>query len=306
MDDNAAALAFLKNYCHDARKLRFAVMVSGPWGIGKTHFITRFLEEEEIGHLYVSLYGLKNTEQIDDEFWRLCHPVLSSRPMKLLGAVAKGVLKGAVKVDLDGDKKEEGTWSPSIPEIVSKANPAGKVLVFDDLERCAMPIQEVLGYINALVEHSDFKVIILANEAKLLKQNVETVEGTASQAAKPDDYADIKEKLVGHTFEIRSAPEEALTSFLKDVAHDKAAKYLEKNRGAILAVYRLSGCENLRVLRHALWDFERFAGTAILALASAAGALIADAVLAAVIFGCAGYLLTEFAAWVSHKRFGGR
>ena len=103
-------------------------------------------------------------------------------------------------------------------------------------------IQEVLGYINALVEHSHFKVIILAHEKKFQDDGA---------------YTTIKEKLIGHTFEIRSSPDEALTAFLEEIAHDKVADYLSENRKAILEVYRMSGRKNLH-MRYALFDFERF------------------------------------------------
>lgn len=41
------------------------------------------------------------------------------------------------------------------------------LICFDDLERCGLPINEILGYINSLVEHNMCKVIILANEEEI-------------------------------------------------------------------------------------------------------------------------------------------
>lgn len=41
------------------------------------------------------------------------------------------------------------------------------IFVFDDLERCDCPINEVFGFINELVEHENTKVILVANEKKL-------------------------------------------------------------------------------------------------------------------------------------------
>src|ERR1700722_19036203 len=41
--------------------------------------------------MYVSLYGLTSVRQIEDEFQRQLHPILSSRGMKIGWAVAKGL-----------------------------------------------------------------------------------------------------------------------------------------------------------------------------------------------------------------------
>ena len=85
--------------------------------IGAFKTINGYLEKQKINHLFVSLYGLKTTEQIDDEFWRQLHPVLSSKPMKLLGAVANpgfkrgligDVKRGADRVDFLGLQRRHG------------------------------------------------------------------------------------------------------------------------------------------------------------------------------------------------------
>ena len=48
--------------------------------------------------------------------------------------------------------------------------PHNAVLVFDDLERCDCPINEVFGFLNELVEHEKTKVIL-----KLISENSEKV-----------------------------------------------------------------------------------------------------------------------------------
>ncbi|RUP10302.1 P-loop NTPase fold protein [Hyphomicrobium sp.] len=247
-DTNQAATEYLVGYCADARTLNYAVLLNGPWGAGKTHFVNQFLRTYEIKHLYISLYGMTSTRQIEEEFWRQLHPVLSSKPMKILTAVGKGLLKASIKFDVDGDGKEDGSVSPTLPELdVAKlANPTGRVLIFDDLERCRMPLDEVLGYINSLVEHSDFKVILIANEKELVEK-------------KDQRYPEIKEKLIGQTLEVRACVNEALDEFIASIADEAANKYLSENKAAIIQIYEQSDSGNLRVLKHALWDFERFA-----------------------------------------------
>ena len=42
------------------------------------------------------------------------------------------------------------------------------IFIFDDLERCDCPVNEVFGFLNELVEHENTKVIIIANEKELM------------------------------------------------------------------------------------------------------------------------------------------
>ena len=51
--------------------------------------------------------------------------------------------------------------------------PTKSIMIFDDLERCNMDVITVLGYINSISEHSDTKVIIVANESELGMQNTD-------------------------------------------------------------------------------------------------------------------------------------
>lgn len=48
------------------------------------------------------------------------------------------------------------------------------VVIMDDLERCECPINEVLGYINSIIEHSKIKVIIVANEEEISQSSLFT------------------------------------------------------------------------------------------------------------------------------------
>jgi predicted AAA+ superfamily ATPase len=81
----------------------FAVLLQGEWGCGKTWFIKRFIEEYEKNKgiegtkrvLYVSLYAVKSTNEIEDQIFQQLHPVLSSKPMALTGKILKGVLRAS-------------------------------------------------------------------------------------------------------------------------------------------------------------------------------------------------------------------
>lgn len=201
--------------------------------------------------MYVSLNGIKNTKEIEQSFYAQMHPILSSKGAKYASKLIKGILKSAVKIDMDGDgSKNTSDATFSLPEInfSNYEKIENRILVFDDLERCQMDIKSILGYINEFVEHSGFKVIILADEHKIL------VEEQKDDLKK---YSSIKEKTIGKTFAIISEVNEALDVFMKLISPD-AAKILHNNRDAILEIYDTAEYYNLRHLRHAILNFDLF------------------------------------------------
>jgi hypothetical protein len=169
--------------------------------------------------------------------------------MKLAASLGKAVLKAATRIDLDGDGKEDITLTSNIPDVDLSEyfkTPNECLLIFDDLERCSMNVSDVLGYINAFVEHEGFKAIIVANEDEVLKR-----EDTK--------YAEIKEKLIGQTLSVKPDITAALTHFLALIKEPRTKEYLKLQEQAIRLLYSQSNTDNLRLLKHALRDFERLA-----------------------------------------------
>ncbi|MBL4691788.1 MAG: hypothetical protein JKY92_00465 [Magnetovibrio sp.] len=249
---------FLKYYSDLSFAPQYAVLIKGKWGTGKTHLVDRFFKTyipkssgskpRELNHLYVSLYGLTSTQEIEDAFFTQLHPLLSSKGAHIAGKIFKGLLKASIKVDLDGDKKTDANISAQAPVIALPdylKNTNQLPIVFDDLERCSIPIKDILGYINAFVEHEDCKVIILADEDKILENG-------------GDDYIKIKEKLIGKTFEVRAEFEAAFNHFLEAINSTSIKKLYQSNMSEIQLIFDRSKARNLRTLQRTMWDFERF------------------------------------------------
>lgn len=248
---NANIAAFLDYYCALTSAPNYAVLIKGPWGSGKTHLVKNFFARRpQLKTLYVSLYGVASAADIESVFFAQLHPVLSSRGMKIAAAVVKGVLKNA-KFDVevfDGAKLgEDGKVADvKLPKFLSDAGE--RIITFDDLERCKMPIKEVLGYINAFVEHDDSKVILIANEEEILK----STEG--------NEYRDTKEKLIGKSFSVKADLDSAFQGFVAAVPDSDIRQFFTVKRGEIETIFRQSGSENLRILRQTMLDFDRLAG----------------------------------------------
>jgi len=226
---------YLTYYLGLAHAPRFAVLISGPWGVGKTHLIDAFLTEkfgdDKSAYVYVSLYGLSTIEEIDDALFQAVFPALTGTAAKVAGRVAKAGLK-FLKID-------PGDWN--IKEFLNKFH--AKIYVFDDVERCESPINQVLGYINQFVEHGGAKVVIVGNE-----QEIRTDQ----------EYARRREKLIGKTLQVQSAFDEAFAHFASNIDHEKAREFVGASAADISTIYTLSQLNNLRILQQTIWDFERF------------------------------------------------
>lgn len=237
---------------------QYALLLKGEWGSGKTWFINNFLSKNfSIKYLFVSLNGVSNFEEIEESFFQQLHPVLSSKGMRIASKLLKGLLKATIKFDLDSDGKKDDlsitASSPNIniPEYFNNVNE--NLLIFDDLERCSIPIEKILGYINQFVENNGLKVIILANEEEIVKKD---------EKRKIDsfEYLSIKEKVIGKTFTIQPNFDSAFDSFSSSVNNPILKVDLTTLKSVIKNQFELSKYNNLRHLKQAIQDLDRFYG----------------------------------------------
>lgn len=260
VDHNLAVAQEIKQYCDYPKSQQFAIMVDGPWGSGKTHLVNNLLNEliqtDSQGKgrkpIYISLYGIKDSDEIDEQIHQQLHPILTHRYTRIAGIVFKGLLKTAIKVDFD-KLHESVTVNSQIPdidlaEVVSGA--PGRILIFDDFERAVIPPVGVLAYINQLVEHDDCKVIILVNESEILKSK--TLGETAIAS-----YRTQKEKTIGRTFRVRANAYAAYRTLIDKIEDSLTREFLLAESDTVLNIFRDSKSENLRLLRQFVWDFER-------------------------------------------------
>lgn len=235
---------YLEYYlCSDVES-DFAVMLNGPWGAGKTHFIKTYLKERQKSsadgpsHLYASLYGIRSTAEITEQFFAQVHPILNSKAVRIVGTVLSRALNGFAGTDVNSGQENKA----AVQELVLKLE--GRVLVFDDLERCAMPLIDVMGFINAYVEHEGLKVIVIANETDIPEEQKK-------------EYFRRKEKLVGKTLQVCSDPESVLNSFVDKLKNKAVIETVKRESLPLLRTFTASEKRNFRSLRSVLSDFER-------------------------------------------------
>lgn len=217
----------------------YALLINGPWGSGKTYFWKDCVETKlksvkldgkPCRPLYVSLYGCKNTKDIDTQlFLQSRVPGLESR--RRLSTSVKSVAK-ALKVfkplrSLDID-------------LGCLVNAKNAVLCFDDLERAPLDIKEILGYINTFVEHERVKTIILTSE--------DAIEDEAKEL-----YKEMKEKVVASSLTFRPNLDNVFSNLIKEHESNAAFhSFVTKNVKLIRYMFERSETHNIRALRRAI------------------------------------------------------
>lgn len=261
---NQTTLDYL-NYFVTSHNPNFAVMLKGKWGAGKTYFIKGIIEEWDTSQataeseitlkpIYISLNGISKKNDIIEALNTKISPFLYSKGAKFAKDIIKGFIKSTLKIDFDYDKDGKGDGSFNInfdPISIFKSSndkiQGNRILIFDDVERCKIPIDELYGFINDFVEHSQCKVILISDEDKLNDEN------TKDSKFK---YSVFKEKIVGQTFEIKPDTEQAIGYFIESVSSD-IKPHLENLKDLISKTFEISTKENLRVLQRGIYDFER-------------------------------------------------
>lgn len=160
----------------------YAILIDGEWGCGKTFFIQHGLKEQieksekESGHLrkvkYISLYGCKSIQDIQENIiWGFAEEAKENLDSKTGASgyatkISGNILLSSRKIGNAILKKfapEANAYEIASDWLAMKSY----IFVFDDIERCDCPLNEVFGFINGLVEHEGTKVILVANEKEI-------------------------------------------------------------------------------------------------------------------------------------------
>ena len=209
---------------------KYAILIDGEWGCGKTHFVLNELRESmekyEAEHTgrslrYISLYGVKTVDAVEEKvIWSIIDEKFYA-----------GYEQLARVQEVYGERREEvkrkgrslhGIAQKLVATVMQKMELPFKsyeyvadvleldknIFIFDDLERCNCPINDVLGYINGLVEHENVKVILVANEKEIGSLEQEECKELQYLVVVNNDIKIPKEKdLFGYVQNKNSQPE---------------------------------------------------------------------------------------------------
>ena len=224
---NAEIIEIIDNWLED-ELINEAIMLTGDWGSGKTHFIKNtlmssdVLEKHGLKPIYITLNGIKNLSDIDSKILgeKLKYgKFLESKVGKIGQGIGKVFLPSTIKLFNININFESSSFDPTIFDY------SKNVLIFDDLERISenLNVEDVLGYINSLfIEHNQVKVIFVAWETQIERKK----------------YNTIKEKIIFRTVEyqldLESTFDEIINEFREK--HKGYHSLLNEKKSLIIAI----------------------------------------------------------------------
>ncbi len=220
---NSELNEFIENYVEN-NKTNSAIMLSAPWGTGKSYYIQNelipFLESKEgkkIKCIVVSLYGLKDVNEISKSIFFEAKASFLNRKNSGIASgkiIGKAILKGVTNLfGIDLNMSED-----DLNQLYNSIDLSNKLIILEDLERASINIIEILGYVNNLVEQDGVKVLLVANEAEILKYNEVPSNGNKEKQKKLTEdsllYLKTKEKSISDTIKFYSSNTKAIDNIL--------------------------------------------------------------------------------------------
>ena len=179
--------AFIENCLDDyiaSQNFDYAMMLTGEWGSGKTYFVEDYIarclktKDGKSEAVYVSVNGLSSIRQITSAIVGSMNRIFGSKLFK------EAIKYGAVAISAIANVSKEDSlelFDSGLALLKIKV----KLVVLDDIERCSVPIKELLGYVANLIRDG-VHVLLVCSENEL--------------RSKCDGYDKIKEKVVDIRF----------------------------------------------------------------------------------------------------------
>lgn len=171
-------ISTIKEYLRNEEYEKYAILLDGEWGSGKTYLYKRYLEgfikSVNKKTIYISLYGLSSIKEVEEKIYlKILEQFFpENKKIKIIKKSGKFLIEGAKVI-----KNTINDLSPhplpsfakenviNFMKIIDSYNDV--VLIFDDFERCNIKSNTILGYINSWVEHKKCQCIIIANQEEI-------------------------------------------------------------------------------------------------------------------------------------------
>ena len=153
----------IKQY-YDHENVDYAYLLNGKWGVGKTYYVKNTLRKNNIGPniVYVSLFNVATWKDIVTTLFHELFP-----DTKKLKPIIKSIISNLL------DQKVKYAYSLISAlidhyledELVKKLQ--NKLVVFDDLERTQIPIENLMGNINDVLLSNNIHVLIVGDDSHI-------------------------------------------------------------------------------------------------------------------------------------------
>ncbi|MBN1776841.1 MAG: hypothetical protein JW811_01855 [Clostridiales bacterium] len=256
--------------------IKQALLIDGEWGCGKTYFVkNELMSINEIAsdaespllvkYVYISLFGIDSIKKL-----------MTKINSELLFIFGKEIPRKITRSDKEASKVDTTEISPIKQKIQEKFKTITSivqnkfltedmcqaifetwdikldsqkryVLIFDDLERTIIDMDMLMGTINQLVEHNNFRIIIVAHTGELASDKA-TVFSTK------------KEKVVGATLRYKPDPAETISSIISALNNvtDNLSVFLNSEIYPISQICKIANIFNARSIQRAIAVFSQF------------------------------------------------
>lgn len=239
---------------------QYAVLLTGKWGCGKTFFVKEWLKEVEqrqeeysIKPIYISLFGVSSMPALIEKVNKSLSPMMYN-----VEKYGKALLKFAGKVVL---KYDSTIADMSEAKLAYEINPLDllsirgeedgeisaqyKLFVFDDIERCQIAPEELMGFFDLCLEQLGCRLVVVRGSCDAQEEGWARVMTT------------YQEKIFSREYKIEPDIRSAASHFAEEVSdfHPCSSEYYKSHIDEIEALLRASKYSNLRSLRHALRSF---------------------------------------------------
>lgn len=242
LERNRHIVKYLDSYVRN-KKTKFAVMLNGEWGTGKSYFIEKYVERKneyeecenfkgtKVDMYTISAFGLSEISELENLIVEaiagesgIFNKAIGLLEKKTNFIVPNTVVRRTKKVSknffrntsfnigiatlntaelIDSNKK-------NVTELINKKREL--VIIVEDFERTNIEFVQVLGLCSRLIFESGIKIILVCNESKMIEEN--------------QQYMDFKEKVIGKEFLLSPDIETAITLYSEDL------KYTCKDRNS--------------------------------------------------------------------------
>ncbi len=229
------------------RKEPICIVVKGEWGVGKTHLVREFFDNElkKEKYAYISLFGKYSLEDIKSDL-----TLQLSKVRKFAGDLGK-VLKNIRSIS------PHFASIGSLLSLLTSKEFKDVIVCFDEFERLSsnLEMKEVLGFISYLKENLNCRLILILDESKIISKKGEKHNQVPNKESgfEIEVYNQYKEKLVDYEITLNPSVEENLKILI-----NKKPNISENFKKAIRDFAYSLDVKNIRILRRLVNTFEDF------------------------------------------------
>ena len=253
--------AFVEEYLNEyigMSEADFAVLISGLWGCGKTTLVSKWMAKTKIREkkkwVYVSVNGAATIEEIKHRVFEEAYPS-AAKVLTVAKSVSSVISSFVGTLSCAKGTKEvsaEAHFDQLEKLVPKRLNVRCDVIVFDDIERAVVRIEELLGYFSKLLADGT-KIILVGDEKILAERWIDQKD--ENRGLYVQGYEKQKEKVIGQTFAVVENFDD-LYGTLVDDAHCEAIRDILISQRAVLVkdFKSVDGACNYRAFKHACRD----------------------------------------------------